>query len=299
MNRKGSEIRVGITVLAALAVLIGGIMWGKGYKLASSRYTRIVYFDNISGLETGARVLVNGVNKGKVDEIRLLPDHVEVKIQLDNDVAIYTDAKIFIDAPDIMGGKVISIFPGTSGVRVSLNEPLKGSAGVGISELVSIAAGMKGDVKELLANLNTTLVSINQTVNDKQMREDLRVSLANLSQTSARLDKLVAKASPHISSIASNLDSTVQDVQTVIGDQKAKAIKTLDDLETVSSDLKVAVSDLKGITSAINSREGTIGKLVYQPDIYQRVDSTLVHLDSLISKFQREGIKTSIHLFGK
>jgi phospholipid/cholesterol/gamma-HCH transport system substrate-binding protein len=299
MNRKGSEIRVGITVLAALAVLIGGIMWGKGYKLTSSRYPRIVYFDNISGLETGARVLVNGVNKGKVDEIKLLPDHVEVQIQLDNDVAIYTDARIYIDSPDLMGGKVISIFPGTSGVRVPLNKPLKGSAGVGISDLVSIAASMKGDVKELLTNLNTTLVSINQTVSDKQMRENLRVSLANLSQTSTRLDKLVAEASPHVSSIASNLDSTVQDVQTVIGDQKTKAIKTLDDLETVASDLKGAVADLKGITSAINSQEGTIGRLVYQPDIYRRVDSTLVHLDSLISKFQREGIKTSIHLFGK
>jgi len=297
MNRTRAEIRVGITILAALVVLVGGIMWGKGYKITSSRYLRVIYFDNISGLDKGARVLVNGVNKGKVDAIDLFPEHVRVRVLLDNDVTLYSDARIYIDAPELMGGKVVSIFPGTSGIHVPPDSALYGSPGIGINELMAIAGGMKDDVKNLLSNLNTTLTSINQTVGDPEIKQNLRSSLTNLSQASHRLDRLLEETAPHISSTAVVLDSSVRHVKSVMDAQEHKALSALDNIESITSDLKVTLADLRDIASAIRNREGTVGKLLYEPNLYQRVDSTLMHLDSLIVKFQREGIHTHVHLF--
>ena len=299
MNKRGAEIRVGITLLVALIVLVGGIMWGKGYKIKAERYPRVIHFSTISGLETGARVLVNGVNKGKVDDINLYPDHVEVRIQLDKDVILYNDAKIFIDSPELMGGKVISIFPGSSGIHASPEVPLKGSPAVGMTELMAMAGDMRDDVQDLLVNLNTTLISINETIGDPKVRENLQSSLKHLDQASQKLDRLIEESSPHIASAATVLDSTVRKAKSLITEHEQTAVQTLDNLSTVSVDLKEAIRDLKDITATVKSGEGTLGKLVYEETLYQRIDSTLVHVDSLIAKFQREGVQTKIHLFGK
>jgi phospholipid/cholesterol/gamma-HCH transport system substrate-binding protein len=299
MNRTGSEIRVGLTIVVALIILIVGIMWGKGYKLKSERYTRIVDFTSISGLEKGARVLVNGVNKGKVDQINLYPDRVEVKIQLDKDVILYTDAKIFVDSPELMGGKVVSIFPGSSGIHAPPEIPLQGSPAVGMTEVLAMAGSMRDDIKEVLSNLNKTLVYINETFGNKEVQQNLQSSLLHLNQASQKIDNLLEQSSPHITSTLSTIDSSAQQVHNLINEHRQEAEQAINNFISISEDLKAAMKDVKDISSTIQNQEGTLGKLVYNPDLYGRLDTTLIKLDSLITKFNREGIHTSVHLFGK
>ncbi len=297
MNRTGAEIKVGLTIIIALVVLFLGIMWGKGYKIKSERYPRIIQFTSISGLEPGARVLVSGVNKGKVDDINLYPDRVEVRIQLDKEVILYTDAKIYIDSPELMGGKVISIYPGSSGIHAPLDEPLIGSPSVGMSELLTMASEMRDDIQELLTNLNTTLVTINETFGTPEVKENLQSSLANLNQASKKLDNLLGNSSPMIASAITQLDSSAQRVHSILKDHDQAIGKTIDNFADVSEEVKSLITELKDITSTISDQEGTVGKLIYKPELYDHLDSTLIHLDSLITKFNREGIKTHISLF--
>ncbi len=297
MNRTSAEIKVGLTIIVALVVLFLGIMWGKGYKIKSERYPRVIHFISTSGLEPGARVLVSGVNKGKVDDIDLYPDRVEVRIQLDKEVILYTDTKIYIDTPELMGGKVISIHPGFSGIHAPLDEPLIGSPGVGISELMAMASEMRDDVQVLLINLNTTLVTINETFGTPEVRKNLQSSLANLNQASKKLDNLLGKSSPKIANAISQLDSSAQRVHSILKDHDQAIGKTIDNFAEVSEEVKFLITELKDITSTINNQEGSVGKLIYNPGLYNHLDSTLIHLDSLIIKFNREGIKTHISLF--
>jgi phospholipid/cholesterol/gamma-HCH transport system substrate-binding protein len=299
MNRTGAEIRVGIIVVVALAILFLGIMWGKGYKIKAERYPRLVQFTTISGLENGARVLVSGVEKGKVDHIDLYPDRVEVRILLDKDVILYTDAKIYIDSPELMGGKVISIYPGSSGIHAPLDVPLKGSPALGMSEIITMAGDLREDVVVVLNNLNDALTSINASIGDSKTQENIRSSLAHLSQLSQKLNQVMEKSAPHITSAAEALDSSAQRVNTLLENRQQSINQTLDNIAEISVELKDLVKSVKDITQTIRQGEGTLGKLVYEPSLYQRLDSTLTNIDSLIAKFNREGIKTSVHLFGK
>ena len=297
MNRTGAEVRVGLTILVALVVLFLGIMWGKGYKIKSERFPRIIHFTSISGLEPGARVLVSGVNKGKVDDINLYPDRVEVRIQLDKEVILYTDAKIYIDSPELMGGKVISIDPGSSGIHAPLDEPLVGSPAVGMSELMTMASEMRDDIQVLLANLNTTLVTVNETFGTQEVKENLQSSLANLNRASRKLDNLLGDNTPVIASAMSQLDSSAQRVHNILKEHDEELETTIDNFADVSGEIKSLITELKDITSTITNQEGTVGKLIYRPELYDHLDSTLIHLDSLITKFNREGVKTHISLF--
>jgi len=61
MDRRGAELQVGIAVIFALVVLIGGIVWIKGVKVARQTYTTRVAFDEVGGLSAGDPVTVHGV----------------------------------------------------------------------------------------------------------------------------------------------------------------------------------------------------------------------------------------------
>jgi chromosome segregation ATPase len=162
-----------------------------------------------------------------------------------------------------------------------------------------MAGSMRDDIKEVLSNLNKTLVYINETFGNKEVQQNLQSSLLHLNQASQKIDNLLEQSSPHITSTLSTIDSSAQQVHNLINEHRQEAEQAINNFISVSEDLKAAMKDVKDISSTIQNQEGTLGKLVYNPDLYGRLDTTLIKLDSLITKFNREGIHTSVHLFGK
>ena len=66
------EITVGGVVLAALVVLIGGLMWLTGQSFAGGgRVVVPVQFTTIQGLTTGDPVMISGVQVGRVARVQL------------------------------------------------------------------------------------------------------------------------------------------------------------------------------------------------------------------------------------
>jgi|GEM_PF-6139877 len=68
-NQRSTEIKVGITVLIGLILFIYVLSWTKNFSFTSSDQIIKVMFDNVSGLETGNNVTVNGVKEGFVKDI--------------------------------------------------------------------------------------------------------------------------------------------------------------------------------------------------------------------------------------
>src|SRR5258708_11116698 len=69
------EIKVGLLILAARAVLDGGPVWsGTEEKLLVRKSRYFIRFDDVGGLAPGSVVELNGVNVGKVEKV-VLPDN--------------------------------------------------------------------------------------------------------------------------------------------------------------------------------------------------------------------------------
>ena len=52
-----AEIKVGATVLIALIIFIGGLLWLKGFRLDKDNYVQAVWFPNIGTLTVGEQAL--------------------------------------------------------------------------------------------------------------------------------------------------------------------------------------------------------------------------------------------------
>lgn len=131
------ELKVGITVLVSLVILVGGIMWGKGFRLQAKRYNFTVMFKNTGGLEDGANVLANGVVKGHVTDIEFNEGFVKVSATIDKDVTIYSDYAVTIEAPTVMAGQVLNVTTGTMQPQIDVTQPLQGTDPQGMSTIVT------------------------------------------------------------------------------------------------------------------------------------------------------------------
>ncbi|MDH4035075.1 MAG: MlaD family protein, partial [candidate division Zixibacteria bacterium] len=93
MASKNIEFRVGVIILIGIVILAGSLYWLQGYKLKANSQRVLVLFDDVGTLAAGDGVTVSGVRKGKVNDLRLTPQGVEVELWLSQDVMLKKDAQ--------------------------------------------------------------------------------------------------------------------------------------------------------------------------------------------------------------
>jgi len=115
MKNKNIELYVGIFVLIG-AVCIGYLVLvlGEFKFLGGDQYSLHAYFSSASGLKTGARVEMAGVEIGNVDDIGLDRERLVARVAFNIDVGIEVseDSMASVKTSGIIGEKYIDISPG-------------------------------------------------------------------------------------------------------------------------------------------------------------------------------------------
>ena len=103
----GLFMAVGLLAVAYLTINLGGLelFGGDYYKVHAS-------FTSVSGLKSGARVEIAGVQVGKVAKISLVEDQAKVVLALKPEVKIGSDVFASIKTQGIIGDKYVQLTPG-------------------------------------------------------------------------------------------------------------------------------------------------------------------------------------------
>ena len=117
----GNNLRLGIFVSSAIAIFIAGIYFvGQRQQLFSRTFHISGIFKDISGLEVGDNVRFSGINVGVVQSINQITDSsVKVDMVINDRTRkfIKKNAVAVIGSDGLMGNKLISIIPGSSGSK--------------------------------------------------------------------------------------------------------------------------------------------------------------------------------------
>ncbi|MCA1780077.1 MAG: MCE family protein [Xanthomonadaceae bacterium] len=116
METKANYVLIGMfTLLAATAVLLFGL-WSAKYAAESSWNEYLVRFSEpVTGLSNGSPVLFNGVNIGRVAELKLNPADVRevlAIIRVDSDVPVHQDTVATIRLTGLTGAAAIQLSGG-------------------------------------------------------------------------------------------------------------------------------------------------------------------------------------------
>jgi phospholipid/cholesterol/gamma-HCH transport system substrate-binding protein len=109
-----NEIVVGILFLVAM--LIAGYyttIMSRKFLEPAAAYRMTVIFPNVEGLETANKVKINGVDAGRVAEIRLAGYRVQVTLKMFSEFTLFENYSIKIKSDSLLGKKFVGISPGS------------------------------------------------------------------------------------------------------------------------------------------------------------------------------------------
>lgn len=307
---KSTEIKVGLLLFAGIALLVLGVIFGKGLNLTSGGTEIKFMFPNSGGLKLSDPIYVNGVKRGYVQSIENYNGQVLVKGTLDNIADLKADLTAKILILEITGGKKIEIDPGQSSVPFDAKNIIPGSTPPDIAELVAIFGDASKEILGIVHKIDTTLSSINSLFANKQFIDNLVDLANNTQQLTSQLNELVTENQTNLNSIIKDLKTTTSEIKTFVANNKDNFDKIVKNLDTISTrtnpllkkadslfqSISQLTNNLNKITSDIQYGNGTLSKLLNDQQFARKLESTLMSIDSLVNTIQKYGVNVNVRL---
>ena len=281
-----------------------GFNFLKGKSIFNNQKEVYTLYDEVEGLELGAKVTINGLNIGKVSNIDLYPGTTKILVtmRLRPDMKFSPNSTAVLYEAGLIGGKAISISPDfASGAVIKSGDTLPAAVQPGLTQLINQQiAPLQQKITSTLTSVDSLFVGV-RNVLDAQTQTNLKTSLEGLSRTIINIDgltntmeKIVDANKNEIDTTLKNLAATTDNITTI-----SDSLATLDVKAILSKYDAIAVK-LDTILGAIEAGEGTAGKLINNTDVYDNLNATLAELEALLSDL-KENPKRYVHfsLFGR
>lgn len=300
-DQRRTEIKVGIIVLIGIIVFIWILGWAKNFNLTSSEKSLLVKFDDVSGLEIGDYVTVNGVKKGHVEDFNINGDNVVVKLSIDANVKLKNDAQFQVTMLDLMGGKKVNIIPGVSSEPLDYSEIQSGIFLADIPKVMSILGNVENDILVIVNDIKLSLKSLNNYLNDSKFNTDIKSSISNLNKASTKLNLLLDENREGIKQLTSNTVELTQNVNDLISENKESLKISINNIQTLIKKTDDLISKANSFTDEIKNKQNNIGKILYDDELYKNLTQSLSQLNELtkilINQLKTDGVNVDAHIF--
>jgi phospholipid/cholesterol/gamma-HCH transport system substrate-binding protein len=282
-----TEIQVGATVLVALGFTLWGVTWLK--EVSFNRKYRVwqVTFPQTGGLSTSDEVQVNGLRKGNVSGVALVGDHVLVDLALSSDVTLTSESRVAIRNIGLMGEKVIFVEMHPGGRAYTAQDTIPGIYEEGIPEVM---AGM-GATVAAITDLATQLKKV-ADVMDKD--GNLDQTMTNFRKTSEDLSQAVSENRAVLKQTLANLNAASRTARALTTDREAELKQTLDSfersavsMERLTARLDSLRASLQSASNKIDRGDGTLGKLINDPRLYDDAKESMTQFRLLIEDIRK------------
>ncbi len=294
-DQRKTEIKVGITVIVSLIIFLWILGWAKNFSFSSNEKTLKIEFGNASGLEVGDYVTVNGVREGNVADIEIKANKVVVKAIISNDVDLKKDAKFYISMVDLMGGKKIDIKPGISQTPLDYSQIQKGSFNADIPAVMSFVGSMQDDLISTLKDVKVTLNSLNNYLTDKKLNENVKMSIANLTKLTGKLNLMIDENRESIKKLTSNSVELTDEAKNFIKNNQKEISNSIKEASNVLSKTDSLMTKLNEFSDEVKDQKNNIGKILYDKKLYSNLSQSLKQVNELtellLKQLKKEGIK--------
>ena len=298
------EIKTAILVIASILLFIWGYSFLKGKDLFTNYKTLYVEYDNVEDLSPSSPVTLNGLAIGKVNKITLneVTGKLLIELQLKTDFPISKTSKAALYSPSLIGGKQIKIIPDMANKELAVDgQSLESAIELGLTDsLGGKLEPIQQKLDLMLANINTLVTGLNNVL-DKKGQEDIKKSLAELSETMEQFHR----ASGTLNSILDTNKSQINGVVTNFNKMSNNFNKISDslnkaDLGKTVRNLNQTLAKVDGLMSNLNSGKGTAGKLLNDDALYNNLAKTSKELELLLQDVRLNPTRyVNVSVFGK
>jgi phospholipid/cholesterol/gamma-HCH transport system substrate-binding protein len=279
MNTRSTDVKVGITVIAATVILIFGIVWIGQFRMSRHRTAYTAYFAEVGSLNPGDPVTVAGLEMGKVGPMTFEGGRVKTELLLEERVTLRRDCSVEIRSVGLMGEKFVYIVPGATGEVIPPGSAVQGEYKAGLTEMTIVMESVMTEVKELSRTVRKIIATEENT-------HTLGESLAKLNELTDEMIALIQDNKEDLRSTARSVRLASDNLNDILGSRKQEIIDGIDGFSRASASLDSLSQALISVMASLQRGEGTLGMLIKEKDLHDDLEATIKNLDTLIKDFK-------------
>ncbi len=282
------EVQVGLFVIAGFLAVLVALFVLTDPGLFRGRYYVTTQVTDAGGIRKRDPVQLNGVNIGRVDDLRLVPGGVELRLELQGEFPVPADSRVQLVAQGLLGEKVAQILPGRSPQRVARGGTLLSAEAAGG---LGNTAQELGDKAVVLGDKADTVLNRAQLLLSQQTIGAVGASAQELQTTLAQLALLASEQRRELSALTGSLQRSAQGLEgATTRPELARAIARTDSLtiklDAATTSLNTASTSLANVVGRMDRGEGTLGKLSRDDALYNNLNTAVTNLATLTEEIR-------------
>ncbi len=291
------EVKIALVAIAGVVVLFFGMNFLKGLNIFSSEDNYYVQFSDITGLSSSSPVYADGFKVGVVKDIIYDYTHTEgskVLIGIDKQLRIPQGSSAEI-VSDMLGNvKVNLLLANNPREKVAPGGLIKGMINDGAMGKLQ---DMVPAVEKMLPKLDSIMTSLNAILADPAIRQSLhnvQTITDNLTTSTAQLNTLMAGLNKNVPGMMAKANNVLDNTETLTANLAAV------DVASTMRQVDQTIANVQQLTAKLNSKEGSLGLLMNDTQLYDNLNSTMRNADSLVIDL-RQHPKRYVHfsVFGR
>ena len=285
----GIFIGVALFIIAAFIFIVGDL----SVLFKKQGYSLLVSYDSATGLEKRALVRMAGVKVGYVKDIRLKGSKAEVVLNIDSGIYVPRGSKATLASLGLLGEKHIEIMPGEEPDFCEPGETIEGIPPVSFDQMGTLLLSIGNEFKEIARSFGELLGGEEEKANFKATLRNLSSFTADLNEfLGANKDELqkgiqsssqaFRKFEQRVDDVSQNLDELISMLKDVVEENREDIKINLESIQQLIKNIEKSLKLLNESLEKINKGEGTLGKLIHQPELYERAEGAMDELERLI-----------------
>jgi len=283
MAKVTTEAKVGLFVLLGIALLVFmSLRLGEFRIFGPKGYKVYAIFDSAAGLKLNVPVEIAGVEVGRVAAVELEDGKARVTLRIKPEVRLSQDATATIRTKGILGDRYIELGPGSPD-QPKLADGGKITKTVAPPELDKLF-GTLGEISEDVRRVTGTFSDV---LGSETAKASLREIIQNIRELSANLNRAVQQNMAYFDTTMRNFSQFSGDLRDISGTNKESINAIIASLRTSSENLQGAITAVRQMADKINQGEGTLGRLVNDPQTVENLNATLASLKDISDRINR------------
>jgi len=292
------DIKVALLTILSIVFFIVAYLFMKGTLLQSGNPRYSAIFQNVDKVKKSDKVYLNGVVIGTVDNIEFTDitraNEIKLVFSAEKGLKIPSDSKIQIISTSLMGNMGLSLIMGKSPNILKENESIQGIGENGLLQSISNKMEPLAITSDsLLRNVNT-LFNRNQNENlyitINEMNKTLamvNMTLSNMNQVVMNNQKPIHQTMVNFEKMSSSLATKQDDInQTIKNIKEITGKANQGDVGAMMNKLNTSINQMNAMLADINQGNGSLGKLMKDPVLYNNLNSTVNNANELLIDFK-------------
>jgi phospholipid/cholesterol/gamma-HCH transport system substrate-binding protein len=313
MNEKRDAL-VGVVIVAALLVIVGGTLWLEGTSFSGEHAEVVAEFHEVGMIRDGNPLKLRGVRIGRVREVKVVPDGsaVRVTFRMQEGIELPPDAVVVLSPESFFGDWQAEIHPRTRFPYANYAEPSEGGVLPGyalpdISQLTAAADRISENIAVL-----TDRVGI--AFSDETAR-NVASMIDNIEGVTERLSELVTQQAESFTGVTDDVRRATQGIGQAADEareglarmnalmDRAEVGEALNDFAALAENLRILSEDLQGTNVSVQAMaaradsafaaldrvagqattgDGSVARLLGDPTMASGLEMTLAELQVLL-----------------